>query len=93
MEVIDRINLFIKKFGFKGVGLSGGEPLLTFGTTIDFLSKIKKNLGVVQKKGKPSIVILIYYLSFTDFLYHLNRFASTEKFLYICAVQRLGLWI
>ena len=36
---------YIKKFGFKGVGLSGGEPLLTFGTTIDFLSKIKKELG------------------------------------------------
>lgn len=33
---------YIKKFGFKGVGLSGGEPLLTFNTTIDFLSKIKK---------------------------------------------------
>jgi pyruvate formate-lyase activating enzyme-like uncharacterized protein len=36
---------YIKKFRFKGVGLSGGEPLLTFGTTINFLSKIKKELG------------------------------------------------
>jgi pyruvate formate-lyase activating enzyme-like uncharacterized protein len=36
---------YIKKFGFKGIGLSGGEPLLTFATTIDFLSKIKKELG------------------------------------------------
>ncbi|MBU4118064.1 MAG: radical SAM protein, partial [Proteobacteria bacterium] len=36
---------YIKKFGFKGIGLSGGEPLLTFGTTLDFLSKIKKALG------------------------------------------------
>ena len=36
---------YIKKFGFKGVGLSGGEPLLTFDTTLDFLSKIKKELG------------------------------------------------
>ena len=36
---------YIKKFGFKGVGLSGGEPLLTFGTTINFLSKIKKEFG------------------------------------------------
>ncbi len=36
---------YIKKFGFKGVGLSGGEPLLTFDTTIDFLSKIKKEFG------------------------------------------------
>lgn len=33
---------YIKKFGIKGVGLSGGEPLLNFSTTIDFLSKIKK---------------------------------------------------
>jgi pyruvate formate-lyase activating enzyme-like uncharacterized protein len=36
---------YIKKFGFKGIGLSGGEPLLTFGTTLDFLSKIKKEFG------------------------------------------------
>jgi pyruvate formate-lyase activating enzyme-like uncharacterized protein len=36
---------YIKKLGFKGVGLSGGEPLLTFPTTIDFLSKIKKEFG------------------------------------------------
>lgn len=36
---------YIKKFRFKGVGLSGGEPLLTFGTTINFLSKLKKELG------------------------------------------------
>jgi len=36
---------YLKRFGFKGVGLSGGEPLLTFGTTIEFLSKIKKELG------------------------------------------------
>ena len=36
---------YIKKLGFKGVGLSGGEPLLTFGTTLDFLSKIKKEFG------------------------------------------------
>ncbi|MBU0663814.1 MAG: radical SAM protein [Proteobacteria bacterium] len=36
---------YIKRFGFKGIGLSGGEPLLTFGTTLDFLSKIKKEFG------------------------------------------------
>lgn len=36
---------YIKKFGFKGVGLSGGEPLLTFGTTLNFLSSIKKEFG------------------------------------------------
>ncbi|MBN2808502.1 MAG: radical SAM protein, partial [Deltaproteobacteria bacterium] len=36
---------YIKKFGFKGVGLSGGEPLLTFATTLNFLSKLKKELG------------------------------------------------
>ena len=36
---------YIKRFGFKGIGLSGGEPLLTFGTTLEFLSKIKRALG------------------------------------------------
>jgi pyruvate formate-lyase activating enzyme-like uncharacterized protein len=36
---------YIKKFGFKGVGLSGGEPLLTFATTIDFLAKIKREFN------------------------------------------------
>jgi len=36
---------YIKKFGFTGIGLSGGEPLLTFRTTTDFLSKIKEKLG------------------------------------------------
>jgi pyruvate formate-lyase activating enzyme-like uncharacterized protein len=36
---------YIKKFGIKGVGLSGGEPLLNFSTTIDFLSKIKKEFN------------------------------------------------
>ena len=36
---------YIKRFGFRGIGLSGGEPLLTFGTTLDFLSKIKRELG------------------------------------------------
>jgi len=36
---------YIKKLDFRGVGLSGGEPLLTFPTTVDFLSKIKKEFG------------------------------------------------
>jgi len=36
---------YIKKMGFKGVALSGGEPLLTFDKTIDFLTKIKKEFG------------------------------------------------
>jgi pyruvate formate-lyase activating enzyme-like uncharacterized protein len=36
---------YIKKMGFKGVALSGGEPLLTFDKTIDFLAKIKKEFG------------------------------------------------
>ncbi len=36
---------YIKKMGFKGVALSGGEPLLTFDKTIDFLSKIKNEFG------------------------------------------------
>jgi pyruvate formate-lyase activating enzyme-like uncharacterized protein len=36
---------YIRKFNFKGVSLSGGEPLLTFETTLDFLVKIKKAFG------------------------------------------------
>lgn len=36
---------YLKLFGFKGIGLSGGEPLLTFSTTINFLSSIKNELG------------------------------------------------
>lgn len=36
---------YLKKFGFTGIGLSGGEPLLTFSTTLDFLSAIKKEFG------------------------------------------------
>jgi pyruvate formate-lyase activating enzyme-like uncharacterized protein len=36
---------YIRKFNFKGVSLSGGEPLLTFETTLDFLKKIKKAFG------------------------------------------------
>lgn len=36
---------YIKKMGLKGVALSGGEPLLTFDKTIDFLTKIKKEFG------------------------------------------------
>ncbi|MBF0429809.1 MAG: radical SAM protein [Fibrobacteria bacterium] len=36
---------YIKSYGFKGIGLSGGEPLLTFNTTLDFLSKLKNEFG------------------------------------------------
>ncbi|MFP4469103.1 MAG: radical SAM protein [Bacteroidales bacterium] len=36
---------YIRKFGFKGVSLSGGEPLLTFDTTLDFLRTVKHEFG------------------------------------------------
>lgn len=36
---------YIRKLGFKGVSLSGGEPLLTFDTTYDFLKTIKDEFG------------------------------------------------
>lgn len=36
---------YLKKFGFKGASISGGEPLLTFDLTINFLREIKKAMG------------------------------------------------
>ncbi|MCJ7596234.1 MAG: radical SAM protein, partial [Desulfobacterales bacterium] len=36
---------YIEKFNIRGVGLSGGEPLLTFDRTLQFLTKIKRRFG------------------------------------------------
>lgn len=36
---------YIELFKFTGVGLSGGEPLLTLDRTLEFLSEIKTNFG------------------------------------------------
>ncbi|MGE5340922.1 MAG: radical SAM protein [Candidatus Omnitrophota bacterium] len=36
---------YIELFKFKGIGLSGGEPLLTPDRTLEFLSEIKLNFG------------------------------------------------
>jgi len=36
---------YLKKFNFKGASISGGEPLLTFDRTLNFISEIKKELG------------------------------------------------
>lgn len=36
---------YLKKFGFKGASISGGEPLLTFDLTLNFLREIKKAMG------------------------------------------------
>jgi len=36
---------YIEVFKFRGVGLSGGEPLLTFDRTLDYLSVLKKRFG------------------------------------------------
>lgn len=36
---------YLKHFGFKGASISGGEPLLTFETTLAFLTEIKKAFG------------------------------------------------
>lgn len=33
---------YIKKFGFKGISISGGEPFLTFDKTLRFVKKIKE---------------------------------------------------
>jgi uncharacterized protein len=36
---------YLRHFGFKGASISGGEPLLTFETTLAFLTEIKKAFG------------------------------------------------
>ena len=36
---------YIEKFGFEGISLSGGEPLLTFEKTMHFLSALKEHFG------------------------------------------------
>lgn len=36
---------YIDKFGFKGVSISGGEPLLTFDKTLSFVSAVKRKFG------------------------------------------------
>jgi uncharacterized protein len=36
---------YVELFGFKGIGLSGGEPLLTLDRTLEYLSEIKNNFA------------------------------------------------
>jgi len=36
---------YIRRFQFKGVSISGGEPLLTFDRTLTFLTEVKKHFG------------------------------------------------
>jgi len=36
---------YIERFGFKGVSISGGEPLLTLSLTLEYIEKIKKRFG------------------------------------------------
>jgi pyruvate formate-lyase activating enzyme-like uncharacterized protein len=36
---------YLERFGFRGASLSGGEPLLTPGRTLGFLSAVKKHFG------------------------------------------------
>lgn len=36
---------YVQQFGIKGVGLSGGEPLLTFDRTLKFATVLKKKFG------------------------------------------------
>lgn len=35
---------FLKKFNFKGVGFTGGEPLLAFDLLLNYISKIRKSI-------------------------------------------------
>ncbi|OGL47367.1 MAG: hypothetical protein A2161_10300 [Candidatus Schekmanbacteria bacterium RBG_13_48_7] len=36
---------YINKFGFKGMSISGGEPLLTLDTTLNYIQKVRKKAG------------------------------------------------
>ncbi len=36
---------YVEKFAFKGVGISGGEPLLTLNLTLEYIERIKKRFG------------------------------------------------
>lgn len=36
---------YLRKFGFTGVSISGGEPLLTFDRTLHFISRIHEEMG------------------------------------------------
>lgn len=36
---------YLRKFGFKGASISGGEPLLAFPLALDFISRIRKEFG------------------------------------------------
>lgn len=38
---------YINRFGFKGVSFSGGEPLLYFERTLEFLKQVKQNCNTV----------------------------------------------
>ena len=55
---------YLRRYQFKGVSLSGGEPLLTFDTTLNYITQIRKALG-------PDIYIWMY----TN-----GILASTDKF-------------
>jgi len=35
---------YVRKFGFKGVSISGGEPLLTFDSTLRFISAVRRGI-------------------------------------------------
>mgnify|MGYP006287238657 CR=1 FL=1 len=37
--------LYLKRFGYKGVSISGGEPLLTFEKTLHFITRIREEMG------------------------------------------------
>ena len=36
---------YVRRFGFSGVSISGGEPLLTFNRTIDYIEAVRRDIG------------------------------------------------
>jgi len=45
--------LYLKKFGYKGVSISGGEPLITYDKTLRFITRIREEMG-------PDLYIWMY---------------------------------
>ncbi len=43
-RTIDYVD-YVEKFGFKGVSISGGEPLLTLDSTLDFIRGVRHRMG------------------------------------------------
>jgi sulfatase maturation enzyme AslB (radical SAM superfamily) len=44
---------YVARFGFTGVSISGGEPLMTFDRTLSFVTKLKRRFGRGRTRRDP----------------------------------------